>query len=269
MLNSYLYVHLPLNTTSLPVLSLKADSAAAAEEATSMQLGNKQHSVSMVTALTDSGKFPKTSTGLEDGPGLSVVTASSDRRHFWTDDNPSRSLDHDGRSGSVGSSNSVERNPLSSSTPASPAFLSSTPPSSVTFNSLPSEDLTSSTAVLPSVFSTPPTTPVVTHSTPISLSKPAGLKIKKKSAVSLKVYIKNLLWRFYQFLMILFKASFVPVSDRMITLLAKEQETRSPLSNALLCFVTELTSQTTDKAWLCDESLQLGLLSLFGKQLDR
>ena len=186
-----------------------------------------------------------------------MVTASSDRRHFWTD-NPSRSLDHDGRTGLTGSSNTVEGNPLSSSTPASPTFLSSTPPSSA--DSRPGDHPTSSITAPPSVFSTPPTTPVITCP---SLSKPAGVKIKKKS------YIKNLLWKLYQFLMMLFQASFVPVSDRMITLLAKEQETRSPLSNALFCFVTELTSQTTNKSWLCNERLQLGLLSLFGKQLDR
>ena len=273
MLNNYLYVHLPLNTTTLPVLSLNAD--APAGEATSMQLDIKQQSVSMVTALTDAGKLPKTrsrsSTGSEDGPGLSVVTASSDRRHFWTD-NPSSSLDYDGRTGFMGSSNPVERNSctLSSSTPASPTFLSSTPPlSNVMFDSVPSDDPTTTPS---SVYSTPPSSPVTTHPAPIIMStssKPAAVKSKKNVAGGLRLCIKNLLWRFYQFLLILFKASFVPVSGRMITLLAKEQETRSPLSNALLCFVTEVTSHTTDKSWVCNERLQLGMLSLFGRQLDR
>ena len=277
MLNNYLYVHLPLNTTTLPVLSLNND--APAGEATSMQLGNKQEPVTMVTALTDVGKLlPKSrsrsSTGSEDGPGLPVVTASSDRRHFYWTDNPSRPLDYDGTTGFTGSSNPVEKNPctLSSSTPASPTFLSSTPPlSNVMFDS---DHPTSSTTTPPSVFSTPPSSPVTTHPTPITmptLSKPwsAAVKSKKKAAGSLRLYIKDLLLRFYQFLLILFKASFVPVSGRMITLLAKEQETRSPLSNAFLCFVTEVTSRTTDKSWLCNERLQLGMLSLFGKQLDR
>ena len=69
MLNNYLHVHLPLNTTTLPVLSLNND--APAGEATSMQLGYEQESVTMVTALIDAGKLlPKSrsqsSTGSED-----------------------------------------------------------------------------------------------------------------------------------------------------------------------------------------------------------
>lgn len=275
MLNNYLYVHLPLNTTTLPVLSLGNDTPAG--EATSMHQGNQQQSVTMVTALTDAGRLPKprsrSSTGSEDGPGQPVVTASSDRRHFYWTDNPSRSLDYDDRTGFTGSSNPVEKNPcaLSSSTPASPTFLSSTPPSSSALFDSVSTDHPTTTS--PSVFSTPPSSPVTTHPTPIittpTLSKPVPVVSKKKAAGSLIMYIKNLLLQFYQFLQILFKASFVPVSGRMITLLAKEQETRSPLSNSLLCFVTEVTSWTTDKSWLCNERLQLGMLSLFGKQLDR
>ena len=272
MLNNYLYVHLPLNTTTLPVLSLNND--APAGEAMSMHQGNQQPPVTMVTTLPDAGRLPnprsRSSTESEDGPGLPVVTASSDRRHFFWTDNPSRSLDYDDRTDFTGSSNPVEKNPrtLSSSTPASPTFLSSTPPSSnVMVDSVPSDPMTSSP------FSTPPSSPVTTHPTPVittpTVSKPVPVLSKKKAAGGLRTYIKNLLLRFYQFLLILFKASFVPVSDRMITLLAKEQETRSPLSNALLCFVTEVTSQTTNKSWLCNERLQLGMLSLFGKQLDR
>ena len=276
MLNNYLYVHLPLNTTTLPVLSLNADPTTG--EATSVQMGINQQPVSMVTASTDVGKSLKarsrSSTGSEDSTTLPMVKASSDRRHFWTDNAsvPRRSLDQDVRSG-TGSSQAVESN-LSSSTPATPTFLSSTPPLSDTMFD-PAIDNNPTT--IADTFSTPPSTPITAHPIPAatpSLLKPAGVNRKvnrKKKQVSGSIisYIKSLLWQLYQFLLILFNASFVPVSSRMIAMLAKEQETRSPLSNALLCFVTEVTNQTTDKPWLCNERLQLGLLSLFGKQLDR
>ena len=94
-----------------------------------------------------------------------MVTASSDRHHFfWTDD-ASRSLDYDGATGFTGSSNPVEKNPctLSSSTSASPTFLSSTPPlSNVMFDCVPRHNLTSSTTAPPSVFSTPPSSQITT-----------------------------------------------------------------------------------------------------------
>lgn len=279
MLNNYLYVHLPLNTTTLPVLSLKADPTTTGE-AMSMQVGNKQHPVSMVTASTDAGKSPKarsrSSTGSEDSTTLSMVKASSDRRHFWTDNTSvsRRSLDQDVGSTVTSSSQTADGN-LSSSTPATPTFLSTTPPpSDVMFNPRINDNPTSSSTTT-DIFSTPPSTPITAHTTRVatpSLPKPAGVMKRKRKQVAgggLISYIKNLLWQFYQFLLILLKASFVPVSDRMIAMLAKEQETRSPLSNALLCFVTEVTNQTANKPWLCNERLQLGLLSLFGKQLDR
>ena len=277
MLNNYLYVHLPLNTTTLPVLSCNAATdATTTEEATLMQMGDREQPVSMVTASADAGKLPKmrsrSRTSSEDSAAsLSMVTASSDRRHFWTDNATvtRRSLDYD-----ASSSNSMETgHALSSSTPASPTFLSSTPPpSDVTFDSMHSDHPISLTTTTPSDFSTPPNTAVTAHCIPMAtpnLSKLAAVDSKEKVAGGFMSWIKCSLWKLYQFLLVLFRASFVPVSDRMITLLAKEQETRSPLSNALLCFVTEVTSQTTDKSWLCNERLQLGMLSLFGKQLDR
>ena len=53
-----------------------------------MQPNIKEQSVSMVTAFTRCWELPKTrsrlSTGSEDGLGLSVITASSDQRHFLT-----------------------------------------------------------------------------------------------------------------------------------------------------------------------------------------
>ena len=239
-----------------------------------MQTGNKQHLVSMVTASPDVGKAPKarsrSSTGSEDSTTLSMIKASSDRRHFWTGNTSSvsrRSLDQD--VSTVTSSRQAAESNLSSS-PATPTFLSTTPPpADIMFNPMVNDNPTSATTT--DIFSTPPSTPITAHPTPVatpSLPKPAGVK-RKQIAGGLISYIKNLLWQFYQFLLILLKASFVPVSDRMIAMLAKEQETRSPLSNALLCFVTEVTNQTTNKSWLCNERLQLGLLSLFGKQLDR
>lgn len=281
MLNNYLYVHLPLNTTTLPVLSFNAANTAS-EEAASVQPSNKQQPVSMVTALADAGRLPKTrsrsSTGSEDGPAFSSVMASSDRRHFWTDNVSEMSVDSDVGADLTNDNDPVEKSShqLSSSTSASPTFLSSTPPlSNGMFDSIGNSPSTTSDH---EVFITPPTTPANIHPTPVAtptsvatptLLKPVAESSKKQKVGGQKYYIKNLVSKLYKFLMILFKASFVPVSDRMLTLLAKEQETRSPLSNALLCFVTEVTSKTMNKPWLCNERLQLGMLSLFGKQLDR
>lgn len=264
MLSNYLYIHLPLNTTTLPTVSLNADTAP--REATPIHLSNKQQPVSMVTGAG-------TSTGSEDSPALTTVTASSDRRHFWTDNMSAHrgfSLDPDVRTGPTSYSAEKKPNPLSLSTHTTLSFLSSTPPPlSDMFDSIPSSHPSSPTS---SIFSTPPTTPVAVPTTPKAVPTSSLTKLatnKKQAANGLISYIKNLLWQFYWFLLTLFKASFVPVSGRMITLLAKEQETRSPLSNALLCFVTKVTSKTMDKPWLCNERLQLGMLSLFGKQLDR
>jgi len=254
MLNDYLYIHLPLNTTTLPTASLNVDTAP--REATPIQLANKQQLVSS-----------------EDGPALTTVTASSDRRHFWTDNMSARSsFDCDVRAGPTSYDNSTDKKPtpLSLSTPTTSSFLSSTPPPPPDmFDSTPTNHLSSSTS---SIFSTPPSTPVATPTTPKAVPTSSLIKLatsKKQATNGLISYVKNLLWRLYQLLLMLFKASFVPVSGRMITLLAKEQETRSPLSNALLCFVTKATTKTMDKPWLCNERLQLGMLSLFGKQLDR
>lgn len=228
-------------------------------EGTPVHLGNNQRPVSMVTALADAGGPSKTRSrsyteSSDDVAALSVVTASRDRRHFYTGDF---------ETGLTGFDNEEQKSSaLSSSTPTSPTYLSSPPVANDIFDPMP-------TSLPSSAYSTPPTTPVSTH--PIPLATPTKLtpNSKRQATVSRFTYIKNLLWQLYHFLLTLSKASFVPVTGRMITLLAKEQETRSPLSNALLCFVTEVTSKTMDKPWLCNERLQLGMLSLFGKQLDR
>jgi len=239
MLNNYLYIHLPLNTTTLPALSLITEvSGTDSKSSTPVPMRSRSSSVSDASAL------------------LTSVTASSDRRHFYTDH---QSLE------------AVQEAPKKSGSFSYPQQT----PSSDSYTTTSTLTTTrTATPALDGATSTTPTTPIATPTSPAAtptllLTEPLAASNKKQPSDGVKSYLRRMFWQVCQFLLTLFKASFVPVSSRMVTLLAKEHEKRAPLSNALFCFVTEITSKTAKEPWLCNERLQLGMLSLFGKQLDR
>jgi len=232
MLNNYLYIHLPLNTTTLPALSLNAEISGTAQSdcksSTPVSPRSRSSSVSDASVL------------------LTSVTASSDRRHFYTDHWSLEAVQE------AHKENYIFRNRQQMASSHSNTTTSISSLATATSIAAPVLDAATSAA-----------TPT------LLLAESPATSNKKKTPADIKSYLGRMFWQVCQFLLTLFKASFVPVSNRMVTLLAKEQEKRAPLSNALFCFVTELTSKTAKEPWLCNERLQLGMLSLFGKQLDR
>jgi len=234
---------MPLNTTTLPALSLNTETSAAqndSKQSTPVSFRSRSSSASDASAL------------------LTSVTASSDRRHFYTDH---RSLTAVHKGGGVFESHQQTASTDSYATTGTSTLVTNTstaPVVGAATSATPTSSATMSTSKATSSSPAVASTLLLTESLAAS-KQPAGIKS----------YLRRTFWQVCQFLVTLFKASFVPVSNRMVTLLAKEQEKRAPLSNALFCFVTELTSKTAKEPWLCNERLQLGMLSLFGKQLDR